>query len=657
MTGIEEERCMRLRSPNISSTERYKLLQSIYDSFMKFDSDFVKRANSYVEHGIVDICFNVFREGIEGDMVKVVYILGMVCFNNESATDRVGAHPDFYTVLQTCTDKKNSNALLRAGLYLMTNASSNSFSTHPVLIKLLPRIREIIDRKTGYTQATRSEGVRVCFYLASNERTKAALVEAGVITPLIEIMSSGVLELDCVSAAIAVANLVGDEEENVTLSPASDTTGFYKLLVDALEASLNGTDYPVGSNLFYRNWKVVQGIANLSKAEVNKEELGRSGLIPQLKRCLDQDDTDKKLHEFAMQTLWQLSFHPANHALICETENLLTKIEHMSTSSESENVREAARGIVWQIDQDKRRVSKTRTRPLPTKRAREILGHVMCSYCWVQQDLMRKIKTWLEKEGYKTWVDMDNINGPTLESVSAAIEGAEVVLLGLSNDFRSSSACRTECEFALKLKKDIRPLILEKGFVPESWVALAVGSQQAFDFSDPDRFEETLLSLVASLGDKGRITRDSHAHALHSQPQPHTSSFISPIGTQDDLLRPDSLNSATTAVSSRGGSRIDPLASFAAYDTGAVLQRSNVCSMSCDQVGAWLDSVGLGRLRKGFKSQCFDGQSLQCANMIAQSSNVSFNVVKRDFQNEFSLSLAEVYKLMWNLNKLCEGAG
>jgi hypothetical protein len=49
---------------------------------------------------------------------------------------------------------------------------------------------------------------------------------------------------------------VGDEEDSPALSAAASADGFYKLLVDALNASLNGTDYPVGSNLFYRNWKV-----------------------------------------------------------------------------------------------------------------------------------------------------------------------------------------------------------------------------------------------------------------------------------------------------------------------------------------------------------------------------------------------------------------
>jgi hypothetical protein len=49
---------------------------------------------------------------------------------------------------------------------------------------------------------------------------------------------------------------VGDEEDSPALSAAAGADGFYKLLVDALDASLNGTDYPIGSNLFYRNWKV-----------------------------------------------------------------------------------------------------------------------------------------------------------------------------------------------------------------------------------------------------------------------------------------------------------------------------------------------------------------------------------------------------------------
>ena len=46
--------------------------------------------------------------------------------------------------------------------------------------------------------------------------------------------------------------------------------------------------------------KVVQGLAKLAKAEVNKEQLVKSGILQQLLRCLSQDNTDGRLHHFAL---------------------------------------------------------------------------------------------------------------------------------------------------------------------------------------------------------------------------------------------------------------------------------------------------------------------------------------------------------------------
>jgi hypothetical protein len=43
----------------------------------------VRRANAYVEAGIIETCYNIEKDGDENEKIKVVYILGMMCFNNE----------------------------------------------------------------------------------------------------------------------------------------------------------------------------------------------------------------------------------------------------------------------------------------------------------------------------------------------------------------------------------------------------------------------------------------------------------------------------------------------------------------------------------------------------------------------------------------------
>lgn len=664
---------LRMQVPGIRREERFQILQTIYDSFMRFDPDFVRRANAYVDAGIIDLCYTIEREDNESDKVKVVYILGMVCFNNESATDQVGRHDNFYSLLVRTLDHRNSNALLRAGLYLMTNASSNSFSTHPTLVRLLPRIRQIIDRNTGYNQGTRSEGVRVCFYLASNEDTKNDMISAGVIEPLVEIMSSGVLELDCVSAAIAVANLVGDEEDSPALSAAAGAQGFYKLLVDALEASLNGTDYPVGSNLFYRNWKVVQGLANLAKADINKERLGVSGLIPQLKRCLDQDDTDGRLHEFTMSTLWQLCFHETNQARIRDNGSLRIEIERLVDHGETELIRQAAQGIMWQIarqpEKSERRkaprfVKKSVVKPTttPASRAGPSLNSptdnngngngsmgkrptIMCSYCWAQQPIMIRIKERLEVGGSRVWMDLDSMSGSTLEAMASAVENADIVLVGVSKDYKNNGACRTESEFAHKLGKPFIPIILEDNYVPDGWLgkilALSDVCPRLTDWADDRMFERCIADIKRGLAEKGITQLEKQ---LAASPTPVKALNQSPTMSP----APNTNNNATTTFTTTNNNHN----SSSSGNTSVNL--SHVECMSKEEVGQWLTRIGLQRYEATFKAHNMDGESLACAYYIAQHSTNSLNCVKADFQTELNMSLGDAYKFLWNLKKLCE---
>ncbi len=44
---------------------------------------FVRRANEYVEAGVIDECYRIEETCDESMKIKAVYILGMMCFNNE----------------------------------------------------------------------------------------------------------------------------------------------------------------------------------------------------------------------------------------------------------------------------------------------------------------------------------------------------------------------------------------------------------------------------------------------------------------------------------------------------------------------------------------------------------------------------------------------
>ena len=69
--------------------------------------------------------------------------------------------------------------------------------------------------------------------------------------------------------------------------------------------------------------------------------------------------------------------------------------------------------------------------------------HVMISYQWDVQKPMIQLKTQLQSQGYKVWMDVDEMGGSTLESMAKAVENASVVLVCVSQKYKESPNCRS----------------------------------------------------------------------------------------------------------------------------------------------------------------------------------------------------------------------
>eukprot|EP01046_Picozoa_sp_COSAG06_P022315 COSAG06_NODE_1723_length_8586_cov_69.274420_1_plen_379_part_10 len=58
--------------------------------------------------------------------------------------------------------------------------------------------------------------------------------------------------------------------------------------------------------------------------------------------------------------------------------------------------------------------------------------HVMASYNWDHQDVILRVVTSLQDRGYLVWVDTEQMKGATVDTMALAVEGSEVVLIGVS---------------------------------------------------------------------------------------------------------------------------------------------------------------------------------------------------------------------------------
>lgn len=69
-------------------------------------------------------------------------------------------------------------------------------------------------------------------------------------------------------------------------------------------------------------------------------------------------------------------------------------------------------------------------------------GHVMISYQWDNQKLIQKIRDRLQENGVKCWMDIDDMQGSTVDAMAKAVENAEFVLICYSTKYHESPNCR-----------------------------------------------------------------------------------------------------------------------------------------------------------------------------------------------------------------------
>ena len=62
------------------------------------------------------------------------------------------------------------------------------------------------------------------------------------------------------------------------------------------------------------------------------------------------------------------------------------------------------------------------------------------------------------------------MKGSTIDSMSEAVDGAEVVLFGVSLDYKESANCRLEANYCMQQEVDMIPLMMQRGYKPRGWL-------------------------------------------------------------------------------------------------------------------------------------------------------------------------------------------
>ena len=116
-----------------------------------------------------------------------------------------------------------------------------------------------------------------------------------------------------------------------------------------------------------------------------------------------------------------------------------------------------------------------------------------------------------------------------MDAMALAVEGSEVMLIGVSRAYKESSNCRMEAQYALQKKKPLVPLKLTDGYEADGWLGLVLGTSMWYMYiyafygetlSSESAFEDRMDSLARELGSRGRADAVVAPVPIVDQPEP-----------------------------------------------------------------------------------------------------------------------------------------
>eukprot|EP01049_Picozoa_sp_SAG25_P018653 SAG25_NODE_5470_length_654_cov_1.371171_1_plen_183_part_10 len=120
-------------------------------------------------------------------------------------------------------------------------------------------------------------------------------------------------------------------------------------------------------------------------------------------------------------------------------------------------------------------------------------------------------------------MDTEQMKGSTVDTMALAVEGSEVMLIGVSRAYKESSNCRMEAQYGLQKKKALIPLKLVQGYEADGWLGLLLGTSLWYalygaTLESESAFEDRMDALSREIGSRGRA--DAVVASSAEPPQP-----------------------------------------------------------------------------------------------------------------------------------------
>ena len=112
----------------------------------------------------------------------------------------------------------------------------------------------------------------------------------------------------------------------------------------------------------------------------------------------------------------------------------------------------------------------------------------MLSYQWGNQAFVKEIKSFLETNGLRVWMDIKEMYGNINIRMKQAINHSKIILMFITKKYEDSHNCQKEFNYADQLRKIIIPIKLEV-YQPESELAIIITNKHYHKFFDKNQKE------------------------------------------------------------------------------------------------------------------------------------------------------------------------
>lgn len=124
------------------------------------------------------------------------------------------------------------------------------------------------------------------------------------------------------------------------------------------------------------------------------------------------------------------------------------------------------------------------------------MPHIMLSYQWDNQEMVKQVFEQLEGLGFDCWMDIEDMSGNINERMAEAVEGSLVVVPFMTQKYQESRNCKKELNYADALQKDIVPVMAQTDYRATSWLGLVTAGLLWMDFRNPDHLSTSIKSLL-----------------------------------------------------------------------------------------------------------------------------------------------------------------